>query len=290
MGRREDLRASREAQPVLSGAFQKILLIICICFAVLCSPAVLWAAPSEGAGVYDYYGLLDSREEEELDEILRELREEYQFDGAVLITDDVWEDDRHYAAEFMQEHEIGYGREKNGMCLFHQPDSRSITVVFRGMAQETFDQEVQDVILDDCIEYLREDDFYQAYREVLDDLEKGLKRFSKGKSIRPMDLGGPGMGLFLLYSLAGSFLVMAIPTFGIVWFQKSRMHTLVPQPNADFYAPEDGVELDRERDLYVRTATTRTRIPKQSSGGGNGGGGGNFKAGGESFSGSSRKY
>lgn len=267
-----------------------LLLMFCISGGILCLPETLWAAPSGGAGVYDFYGLLDREEEAELDGILQELREKYQFDGAILISEDVWEDDRRYAAEFMQEYEIGYGSERNGMCLFHQPDSRSITVVFRGMAQETFDPEVQDVILDDCIEYLREDDFCGAYRKVLDDLEKGLKRFSMGKSIRPMDLGGPGMGMFLLYSLAGSFLVMALPTFGIVWFQKSRMHTLVPQPNADFYAPEDGVDLDRERDLYVRTATTRTKIDRQPSGGGNGGGGGTFHAGGESFSGSSRNY
>lgn len=238
--------------------------------------------------MYDFYGLLDGDEEAELNVRLQEIREDYQFDGAILITDDMWEDGRRYAAEFMREYDVGYGSERNGMCLFHQPDSRTITVVFRGTAQDAFDTDVQDVILDDCTEYLREGNFFGGYMAALDDLEKGLVRFSRGKSIRPMDLGGPGMGVFLLYSLVGSVLVTAIPVFGIVWYQKSRMRSQIPQPNADFYGTEDGVTLDRERDIFVRTAVTRTRISQPSSGGGNSGG--SFRSGGEKFSGSSRKY
>lgn len=264
-----------------------LLLMLCFLAALFCRPGE--AAADSGTGVYDFYGLLDRGQEAELEDTLFRLREAYRFDTAILVTEDVWGDDRQYAAEFMQEYGVGYGAERNGMCLLHQPDSRNITVVFRGDAQKAFGTEVQETILDDCAERLQVYDYCGAYEAALADLEKGLVRFSEGKRIRPMDMGGPGLFSFLLMCLGGSFLVMVVPSFLLLWHQRSRMRTITPQPNADFYAPENGVELLAERDIFIRSAVTRTKLPPPSSGG-KGSGGGSFTAGGESFSGSGRKY
>ncbi len=260
--------------------------VFCLSLLFLLLPLPVFAS-SAGEGVYDFYGILSPAEEGALEETISGIKEEYGFEAAILITEDVSGESRRTAAEFMQEYGIG---DPNGMCLFHQPDSRSISVVFRGEAQEAFDEDVQDVILDHCVEYLQEGDTAGAYESALTDLQKGLVRFSRGKSIRPMDMEGPGMGIFILISLTTSCLVMAIPTFCIVMFQRSKMRTRRPQPSADYYEDEQGVDLDRMRDLYVRTTVTRTRIPTSTGGRGSGGSSGTFQSGGETFSGSERKY
>ena len=55
----------------------------------------------------------------------------YQFETAFLITDNVGEemDYRQYAARFMQMNQVGYGESNEGLCVFHQPDARNITIV-----------------------------------------------------------------------------------------------------------------------------------------------------------------
>lgn len=260
-------------------------LLFCVSLWLVCADT----AAAESSGVYDTYGMLSEQEEAQLNEEISDIRSTYQFDTALLITRDIWNEDeyRSYAAAFMQSHEIGYGEEKNGMCLLHQPEDRSVTIVFRGPYQEIFDAGVQDVMLDHCTEKLKEGETFAAYSAILEDLEKGLDRAVKGKKIRPMDLSGSSLLWEFLKWMAVSFAVMAVPTGLMTWYQKHRMKTIVPEPNANHYIQEE-VRLRVKEDYFVRTVTTRTPLPKPEDS--PGGHSGSFQSGGESFSGSSRKY
>lgn len=247
---------------------------------------------ASGAGtdrVYDDYHVLSEEEEVALNQELEEIYDTCGFEAVILTSEDVQEEERMYAAKFMQEHEIGYGENKDGMCLFHQPGKRNIAIVFRGEAQEAFDTGIQDILLDDCTEYLKEDDPYGAYQVVLKDLKGGLLRWSSGKSVRPMDVGGGIIG-FALAAFFISLTVSAVPVFFMVMYQKGKMKTIRQKPDADDYIEKDSISLDVERDIYVRTVTTRTQLPKDDDHYSSGGSSGSFTSGGESFSGSSRSY
>lgn len=241
----------------------------------------------ETGHVYDQYGLLDDTEVNMLNEKFEELYDTYHFDAVLLISRDVAGDERRYAASFMQENEIGYGGEKNGMCIFHQPDARIITIVFCGSSQEQFTEKIQDLMLDSCTVELKDGNMVEAYVSLIDDLKDGLERIESGKSIRPMDIEDGGLVLYALKWLALSLAIMAIPVLFLVLVQVMRMKTKRMQENADFYAPQECFNLQMSRDIYLRTDVTKVKIEHENH---NQGGSGTFKSGGESFSGSSRKY
>lgn len=250
--------------------------------------SVMASGYREASWVYDTYDILTDEEEADLNQELEEIYNTYGFDAVILTSRDVAEDERRYAAEYMQKNNIGYGENRDGMILFHQPSRRNIAVVFRGEAQNAFDTRIQDILLDDCTEYLREDDPYGAYKVTIRDLRGGLERWAQGKSVRPMDVGGGIAGFTLRWFLI--FVVAAaVPVFIMTVWQKGKMKTVVPQSNADAYIPKNGVLLEVERDIFLRTNTIRTPLPKKDDSGPSGGSG-SFQSGGESFSGSSRNY
>lgn len=268
-----------------SGFFLILLALVCC----LMFPCAVWA---DGNGrVYDNYEALTQDQEQALNEEIRQIYDSCEVDVAVLITaDSGYSDKRVYAAEYMQENEIGAGASNNGVILLHHPDTREIWIVFRGDIQYEYDTDIQDIILEDCKTYLRQDAFYDAYETVVRELANSLPRAVSGESVRKMDLTGEGI-LSSIPGFAGiSFLVTAIPVLFLSLFQKGKMKSAVPQANANVYVPVNGFKLRQKQDRFLRTVTTRTRKPKDHSSGGGGGGGGHFSSGGESFSGSGGKY
>lgn len=140
--------------------------------------------------VYDAYGLLSDEQYTELEDELAEIYDEYKYDVVLAISPDIGEehDYRKYVATFMQTNEIGYGDTHEGMCIFHQPDARNITIVFRGETQDDFTESIQEEMLDKCKERLKADDPFGGYQSLIRDLKSGLSRISEGKKIRPMDI------------------------------------------------------------------------------------------------------
>ena len=260
------------------------LCMIMLFFMVV--PVCVHAYEKESLLVNDSYGMLEESQEEELEAELQRISETYAFEGVLVISEDIPMDERKYADSYMQENEIGYGEEMNGMCILHQPDKRNITIVFRGPYQEKFTSEIQDAMLDCAVERLTEDDMYGAYAILLEKTENSLKRLEAGKKIRLMDVEEKGLVGFAVICLGISFLVSAFIVLVMTLVQNSRMKTKIGQNHADWYVPEDGVDFKQHRDIYLRTNTVKTKIEKNSSSKSSG----SFHSGGESFSGSSRDY
>lgn len=237
--------------------------------------------------VFDEYGILNSDKDAELEERLQRIYDTYGFDVVLWISPDISGDERQIAAAFMQEYGRGYGEDNDGMCIFHQPDNRMITIVFRGKYQDDFTVEVQDLMLDHCTEAFLENNIVNGYEVLITDLESGLKRVAEGKSIRPMDIDNTGIIAYAVEWLGISFLFMIIPVGILMLVQMSKMKTKTPQKNADFYSPRESFDLQVCRDIYLRTDVKKRKIEKDNSGSGSSG---SFSSGGESFSGSSRKY
>ena len=239
--------------------------------------------------MFDEYGLLSGEEKEELNQELADIYEEYEYDAILLISQDIESDDaRQYAAKFMQDNKIGYGDTHEGMCIFNQPDKRNITIVFRGDTQNDFTETIQDLMLDNCQEKLKEGDMIGGYKSLISNLKKGLARVTQGKKIRPLDVSDSSLPEEALIWLIISFAVMAIPTLIMTLFQVHKMKTRVPQPNANAYEGEGGLRLTEERDMFLYSTVSRTEKPKDKDN--DSGSSGSFTSGGESFSGSSRDY
>ena len=223
------------------------LAVILLCISIWLPAAVF--ASGESSWVYDEYDLLDTAQEAELNDELLRLRDTYGFEAVLLISRDIGEekDDRMYAAEFMQDHNIGYGEEHNGMCFLHQPDARNVTLVFRGPARRFLTIKYRIFFLDDCTAKLKKEDTFGAYKVLLRDLRNSLERIAEGKKIRPMDVGGNSTVVEILYCFGKAYVSMAVIACFVVWYQKRKMKSAVPVPDANYYIPDDGLKASAQR-------------------------------------------
>ncbi len=241
----------------------------------------------EYSWVLDDYGLLSNDELAEINGELSDIYDTYGYDAVLLISKDVGEDEdyRKYAAEFMQDNEIGYGDTHEGMCIFHQPDARNITIVFRGETQNDFSSKIQEIMLDKCKTHLKADDPFGGYQSLISDLEAGLACIADGQDIRPIDISDEPLVEIFIKDLLMAFGLMIIPTGALTWYQVRKMKTRVPKPNANEYTAGSGLELSEKNDIFLYETVSRTEKNKGSDGDS-----GNFSSGGESFSGSSSNY
>ena len=270
-----------------------MLTVILLClglmmpFSVSASPETDTADTEEISWVFDDYGLLDETEQTQLNQELADIYDEYGYDAVLLISPDIGEEEdyRQYAAEFMQDNEIGYGDTHEGMCIFHQPNARNITIVFRGDTQDDFSERIQEDMLDKCKTYLKADDPYGGYQSLISDLTAGLDRIAEGKKIRPLDLEGGSVASYLFADILMAFVIMAIPTALLTWHQVRKMKTRVQQANAGMYTAEGGLELSEQHDIFLYETVSQTAKVKNDDSDS-----GSFSSGGESFSGSSSDY
>lgn len=271
------------------GIFLGLGLGILLPFSVPASADTSASDTGEMTWVFDDYGLLDDTEQKDLDQELEDIYDEYGYDAVLLISPDIGEDQdyRQYAAEFMQENDIGAGDTYEGMCIFHQPDARNITIVFRGDTQDDFSESVQEKMLDKCKKYLKANDPVSGYQSLITDLRSGLDRISEGKTVRPMDVSERPYAVQFLIDLVLCFLVMAVPTGLMTWLQLRKMKTRVQQTDADAYTADGGLDLKEKRDLFLYSTISQTAKPKNDD---HDNDSGSFSSGGESFSGSSSDY
>lgn len=241
----------------------------------------------EMSWVFDDCGILTDEQAAEINDELATIYETYGYDAVLFISRDIDEDEdnRQYAAEFMQDNEIGYGDTHEGMCIFHQPNARNITIVFRGDTQDDFSERIQEDMLDKCKTYLKVDDPYGGYQSLISDLTAGLDRIAEGKKIRPLDLEGGSVASYLFADILMAFVIMAIPTALLTWYQVRKMKTRVQQANAGMYTAEGGLELSEQHDIFLYETVSQTAKVKNDDSDS-----GSFFSGGESFSGSSSDY
>lgn len=277
----------KKMKVVLGGS----LLAISLCMSV---PASVYAADTdttqeneEIAWVFDDCDILSDEEITELNDELAYIYDTYGYDAVLWISQDVGEDEdyRQYAAQFMQENEIGYGDTHEGMCIFHQPGVRNITIVFRGDTQNEFSTRIQDEMLDKCKTYLKADDPFGGYQSLIHDLEAGLDRIAEGQKIRPMDISDGSVTSRFITDLLMAFVIMIIPTGIMTWYQVRKMKTCVQQANASEYTADGGLELSEKHDIFLYETVSQTAKVKNDDNDS-----GSFSSGGESFSGSSSDY
>lgn len=246
------------------------------------------AEDEEMAWVFDDYGILTDEEYDKLNQDLADIYDGYSCDVVLWIsTDTGYEDARKHAARFMQDNDIGYGDDYDGVCIYNQPDKREIYIVFRGNTQKYFPDKIQEMMIDRCMTYLKDNDMAGGYQSLIDDLTFGLERVQNGKKVRPMDIDGKSLSSSILFYFIISLVVMAVPTLLMTLYQARKMKTNVPQPNANAYETEKGLKLTEKQDMFLYSVISQTAKSKNDD---NDSSSGSFSSDGESFSGSGGNY
>lgn len=250
--------------------------------------------------VYDYAELLTDTEEKDLFNTVNSFINKYDMDIALVTINDnpygVSDDySRIYAQDFYYYNRFGNNISLDGFIILIDMSNRYVYMATKGRAILVFDDKRIDNITEKAYNYLRNGDYFNAYKAMLKEagsyLEKGtapsneeyyidnegiIQKYKKPKKVN--------WGTSLLIGLLGSL----IPAF--IHTRKYRGIKLAT--NANSYLKE--ADINEKTDQFLTTFTSRTRIyhDSGSSGGHHGGFGGSstHHGSGGSFGGGGRHF
>lgn len=237
--------------------------------------------------VVDEADLLSDSEEKELAGKIEDLTDKYNFDIVIVTADTInGETPMAYADDYYDYNGYGAGADNDGILLLLSMEDRDWWISTTGYGIDAFTDYGIDVIGDEIVPDLSNGDYYSAFTEFIDLTDDFLAEAEKGN---PYDIDHK-YKTFSDYIIAvgiGLFIGLIIAVISVL-VMKSKMKTVAMQNNANNYAVNNSLRLDRSNDIFIYRNVTKTRRPEPSSSGGgssihtgssgtsHGGGGGKF--------------
>ncbi len=243
-------------------------------------------AAAELNRVADNAGLLSATQVSALSTRCRTLSEQYSLDIIIATTDDSRGMElEQYAATLVDYNDF----RTDNIILVIAMDQRKYTCVTTGKGIDAFSDQELESIYDAMESDMRTGNYDSACDTFLSRCSTILKAYANGT-------GAYSYGIVhaersFAERLKTGALFALIPAVGIGWLiaaaQKSKMKTARRRDSAENYMT--GMNLTRERDIYLYTTTVRHRIAQNPPAGGRPGGGGPHGGGGthHTFTGSS---
>ncbi len=239
---------------------------------LLCLNSSGLRASANDAKVADEAGLLSYEEEEELQERLSEIAEEYQSDVVVATVNSCeGMDVQSFTDWYYYKNGYGYGENLDGIILLISMQERRFHLATRGSAIDTFTDYGLEVIDNEITPHLREGEYAKAFKKFADLAEEFLEEDAKGS---PYDTNHTYKdsikSLTYLFFAMGIGLFAAIITL-VVLFQQLR--SVRVKNEAREYVREGSFRITRANDIFLYRTVSRTRIQRDPPGGNSGGGG-----------------
>jgi len=241
-----------------------IVLILVLSFTIAIAPA---AFAVELDLVEDFADVLTREESGTLLSRAEEISERFRCDVAIVIINEMIDDDGAYEwARFIyEEYDYGYGQQKSGVLLFLSMAERDYALIAYGFGNTAFTDYGKDVMLDrHILPLLRENKYYEAFSVYLDKAEEFLAMARSGTPFdRHTDPDAPGVPI--LVKLAIIILLPALIAFIICSTWKKQMKTAVKAKFASNYIPPGGFKLTGQADTFLYRTQTRTKVETKSS-------------------------
>lgn len=228
--------------------------------------------------VSDVAGILSGSEQQELEQMARQISSRYSCGVYIVTLSDYREYDSDadvftFAQNFYRSYHLGVGDSKSGVLLMLSMADRDYSLVtFGSNTHYAFTDYGQQVLASEFLDDFRNNDWYNGFLDYLNCCNELLSRAQDGN---PLDTGyeyhtGLNSGVYLLMVI-GIPLVIA---FLVCELMKHGMKPVSRQFGADEYIVPGGVELSLKRDVFMNRSVTRTVIRSENRGPGSGGGGG----------------
>lgn len=235
--------------------------------------------------VVDRAGLLTVDQRQELDRKLRTLREKYNCDFVFFSDLSTYGFSRRvYAADFYVFNGHGLGDDFSGMILFVSMEwgNRGWWSAATGSCRSLFTEENINRLDDRLEPYMVDGNYGQGILRYFDDIDR---MFATGRAPRPIK----STVIILIVSLA----LGALAGWITVRSLRGAMTTVKEASNANEYLIPESFVLHNQRDFFLRSTVSRTKIERSSSSGGGGGSsysGSYSSSSGSSFSGGGRSF
>ncbi len=233
----------------------------------------------------DEVGYLTDDEAQEVSDRLSELRNTYNFDIAVVVTETLIADTAEASADDIYDYNFfGAGEEDNGILLYVSANPREYQISTHGTGIEYFSDDAIAELQDNVVSYLSDDDYYGAFMAYADTVEEVLSgSFSSGAS------GSEDFSLSdsITVGVVAGFIIALVLTLIRTGAKKKQMNDARTASYANEYMKKGSFDLKRSNDLYLYSNVVRREKPKEnnnssgsshtsSSGRSHGGGGGSY--------------
>ncbi len=261
-----------------------LIFLFTVLFAFSFIPMV--SANNQPLRLADEADILTASEESELLALLNEISERQELDIVVVTVNSLnGKTSRDYADDYYDQHNYGFGSQKDGILLLLAMESRDYWISTSGYGIRAFTDAGIDRIENSIVDDLGDGNYAEAfttYAQLCDDY------ISQAKNGSPYDTGNMPKAdynilQYLLISLAIGLVVALIVT-GIM---RSKLKSVRFKSGASDYMKKESFVLTQSRDIYLYKTVTRRAKPKNEGSGGSsthssssgrshGGGGGKF--------------
>lgn len=236
------------------------LLIILL----LAASLIITAFASGGSPkIVDNADLLTASEEAALETMASAIVSEYDIDVVILTEDSIGlKRITDYADDYFDYNGYGIGSKHSGVLLLLDMEEREWTISTFGNAIKALTDYGQEQIMDDVADYLSDGEYFDGFRTYLDLLDEYFEAYENGEPIdKQRDFFDIVFDLFIALGIG------AVAGAVTITVMKSGMKTVKPQRGAQSYVKQGSFKLNKQRDMYLYSRTSRTRRQSSSSGG-----------------------
>lgn len=230
----------------------KYILLILVLSLGLSTPVLAKASTM----VYDDADLLTDSEEDELNEKLSSISDEFKAEVVVFTvetTDGVNVD--RYVRNLYDREGFGYGSERDGVMLLLCMDTRDYRILSNGYAGVAIDEDDIDDIGDSIVSELSSGDYYEAFDEYAEWCDHYLNKYVNN----PFDFRGT-----ITFSLIAGLVISLI----VVLILKGQLKSVRRQHLANDYVRSGSMNVTHSREIYLyRKVTSRRKESNNSSSG-----------------------
>ena len=277
------------------------IALLAIMIAAFCVPAVtsfasdgqLWddyVMPStrQKERLLDNAELLTASEKQEILDLLNSISSAHQSNVAILTVNSHRGSIQDYADDYFDYNGFQADYDGSGILFMLSMEDREWAISTHGTAAYVFTDYGQAELMDEMIPYLGDGEYYDAFKKFIDVSERYFTLYESGT---PYDIDYKDTSpaavrkAFLICLLIG--LIVGLIPIGIMSLD---LKSVKANANAAGYQIHNGLHMGLHTDTYIRSSTSRTKIPEKDSSSSSGGSSFHVSSSGSSHGGSSGHF
>lgn len=219
--------------------------------------------------VVDDANLLSYSDKESISDRIEKLTEKYDFDIVIVTVNSLdGKTPMEYADDFFDYNGYGVGYDNDGILLLVSMEERDWWISTSGYGIKAFTDYGIEFIGDKIVPDLSNKKYYSSFSLFLELTDDFLAEAEKGT---PYDTDHKYKTVMNYVIAVGTGLVIGLViAIIVVLIMKSKMKSVVFQYNANNYAVNNSLKLERSNDIFLYRNVSKTRKPEPSSSGGGG--------------------
>ncbi len=210
----------------------------------------------------DNADLLTESEEKALLDQLDAVSQKHESNVVLLTVDDHSGSVQDFADDYFDYNGFQADYNGSGILFMLSMADREWAISTSGTAISAFTDYGQEYMTQKMLPYLKEGDYYSAFNEYIDVADRLLTMYEEGT---PYDVDNSKDPNELKYAAIGSVILGLVLGLIIVGMMASQLHSVHMNTSAAGYQSHSGIHMQVHRDNYIRTTTSKKRIPQESS-------------------------